>query len=91
MTFASFATPGRPNEKETANLSADTFVHDSTGVKKNLTSSVGSVAQLLSLEVGENGHSAQPLPSVLITFHHWLVSNVAASTAVSPPSCGRNQ
>jgi hypothetical protein len=72
-------------------LSADTFVHDSTRVKENRSSSVGSVAQLLSRAVGENGHSAQPLPRVRITLHHWLVSNVTASPALSPPSCGRNQ
>ena len=58
---------------------------------KKIETGARQPSRLLSREVGENGHSAQPLPSVRITFHHGLVSNVAASPALSPPSCGRNQ
>jgi len=58
---------------------------------KKIETGAHQPSRLLSREVGENGHSAQPLPIVRITFHHWLVSNVAASTALSPSSCGRNQ
>jgi hypothetical protein len=57
--------------------------HKNQVILKNIETGARQPSCLLSRAVSENEHSAQPLPSVCITVHHEVVSNVTVSTALS--------